>query len=112
MTQLLKKESFKWGEEAFNTLKQAMVSPPALALPNFNDTFTIEADASDVGIGAVSMQREHPISFISKALSPRHLSLSTYEKELLAIIHAVQKWTQYLLDRHFVIKTDQQSLKH
>lgn len=58
------------------------------------------------------MQHGNPIAFISKALSPRHLALSTYENDLLAIIHAVQKWSSYLLDRHFVIKTDQQSLKH
>lgn len=89
-----------------------MTKPPVLALPDFNESFIVETDASSQGIGAVLMQRGHPIAFISKALSPKHLALSTYEKELLAVIHAVQKWNSYLLDRHFVIKTDQQSLKH
>lgn len=89
-----------------------MTKPPVLALPNFSEPFVIETDASNHGIGVVLMQQGHPIAFISKALSPRHVTLSTYEKELLAVIHAVQKWRSYLLDRHFVIKTDQQSLKH
>lgn len=40
------------------------------------------------------------------------MALSTYERELLAIIFAVKKWQQYLMDKHFVIRTDQQSLKH
>lgn len=58
------------------------------------------------------IQGGHPIAFLSKVLSPKHLALSAYEKVLLAIIHAVQKWSQYLLGRHFIIKTNQQSLKH
>lgn len=83
-----------------------------LALPDFNTIFVIETDASSSGIGAVLMQKGHPIAFISKALSPKNVLLSTYEKELLAVIHAVQKWSSYVLDRHFIIKTDQESLKH
>ncbi|GJR81105.1 transposon ty3-G gag-pol polyprotein [Tanacetum coccineum] len=89
-----------------------MITPSVLALPDFNSTFVIETDASSQGIGAVLMQKGHPIAFLSKALSPRNMALSTYERELLSIIHAVQKWSQCLLDRHFVIKTDQESLKY
>lgn len=115
LTQLLKNNSFLWGQEAqlaFENLKQIMGQSLVLALPNFNDTFTIEADALGQGIGAVLMQKGHPIAFFSQALTPRHLTPSTYERELLAIIQAVQRWHQYLMDRHFIIKTDQQSLKY
>lgn len=115
LTKLIKKDSFLWSEEAnlaFNALKTAMTHPPVLALPDYNAHFVIEIDASSQGIGAVLMQHGHPVAFISKALSPRNALLSTYERELLAVIHAVQKWSQYLLDRHFILKTDQESLKH
>ncbi|GKC00536.1 retrotransposon-related protein [Tanacetum coccineum] len=115
LTQLLKKDCFQWSteaEKAFQELKQAVIKPPVLALPDFNSTFIIETDASSRGIGAVLMQHGHPIAFISKALSPRNILLSTYERELLEVIHAVQKWSHYILDRHFIIKTDQESLKY
>lgn len=59
LTKLLKKNAFKWGEqaqEAFGKLKATMVSTPVLALPDFSLPFTIETDASGVGIGAVLTQ--------------------------------------------------------
>lgn len=104
-----------WTDEsstAFNQLKEALSSPPVLALPNFEKTFVIETDASSTGIGAVLMQDNHPICFISKALGARHQSLSVYEKELLAVVHAVQAWNSYLSQGLFIIKTDQRSLKY
>ena len=58
------------------------------------------------------MQEGHPIAFLSKALSPRNLGLSAYEKELLALLMAVTKWKHYLLGYHLIIKTDHQSLKY
>ena len=115
LTTLLKKNQFHWNQEAtdaFQTLKMTMITPPVLALPNFSEDFIIETDASGIGIGAVLMQKGHPLAFISKALSPKHQSLSVYEKELLAIVYAVTKWHHYLSGRHFSIKTDHQSLKH
>lgn len=115
LTQLLHKDSFTWNEEAttaFEKLKRFMTTPPVLALPDFNLPFVVETDASGEGLGAVLMQKGHPISFISKALSGKNLTLSAYEKELLAIVMAVQKWQPYLSVKPFVIRTDHQSLKY
>lgn len=77
-------------------LKQHLTSAPVLALPNFNSQFIVETDACDGGVGAVLQQKGHPIEFISKALSPCYQGLSTYEKEYLAIIVAVDQWRPYL----------------
>lgn len=61
---------------------------PVLAMPDFSKPIVIETDACKNGIGAVMMQGGRPIAFLSKALGQKHLGLSTYEKELLAIIMA------------------------
>lgn len=58
------------------------------------------------------MQEGHPIAFIGKAVAPKHLGLSTYEKELMAVVYAVKKWGHYLLGRYFIIRTDHFSLKY
>ncbi|GJV76184.1 putative mitochondrial protein, partial [Tanacetum coccineum] len=115
LTQLLNKNSFKWNQEAhkaFEELKEAMVQAPVLKLPNFEEEFVIETDASGRGNDVVLQQGGHPVAYFSKTLAPRHHSLSTYEKELLVVIQALEKWRGYLLDRHFKIKTDQFSLKY
>jgi hypothetical protein len=85
------------------------VTTPVLALPNFHKPFVIETDASDCGIGVVLMQDGHPLAFISKALGPKSRGLSTYEKEYMAILVAVQHWRSYLQQGEFVIHTDHKS---
>ena len=59
LTNLLKKGQFEWGDEAevaLLALKKAMSTTPTLAMPNFEEPFTIETDASGEGIGAVLTQ--------------------------------------------------------
>jgi len=81
-----------------------------LSLPDFSKPFCIETDASDLGVGAVLLQDQHHLAYISKALGPKSKGLSTYEKEYLAIIMAVQQWRPYLQHGEFLICTDQKSL--
>jgi hypothetical protein len=116
LTQLLKKGViFLWTSEtqqAFQLLKDALIAAPVLAIPDFTKQFVIETDASNLGMGAVLMQQGHPIAFLSKAFSSKSIALSTYEKECLAIILAVEKWRPYLHGQEFIIKTDHNSLLH
>jgi hypothetical protein len=116
LTNLLRKQAlFVWTSEhteAFNTLKSALVSAPVLAMPDFSKTFCIETDASNKGVGAVLMQKGHPLAFISKPLGPRTQGLSTYEKEYLAILTTIDYWRSYLQQAEFIIYTDQKSLVH
>ena len=95
ITNLLKKKSFLWtdaAQQAFVALKKAMCSTPVLALPNFMKSFVIECDASGTSIGVVLMQEGQPLAFTSQQLSGKHLGQYTYEKEMIAILHAVDTW--------------------
>ena len=113
---LLKKiTKFHWTQgvqQAIDRIKLALVLAPVLALPNFSQDLVVEVDTSNKGIGAILLQNEHPIAYISKMLSLGHQSLPEYEKEMYAILFLVKKWEQYLMGRHFTIKTDHQPLKY
>jgi hypothetical protein len=107
LTALLKKNSFTWTPtvaQDFQTLKMAMCTIPVLALPDFTNTFVLECDASGKGIGVVLMQEGQPLAFTSKQLSKINLGKSIYEKEMLAILHAVDLWRPYLLGKQFQIR--------
>jgi hypothetical protein len=83
-----------------------MISPPLLRLPNFNIPFVLETDACNTGLGLVLMQEGRPIAFYSQCLAPRSNALSVYEKDALAILHALKKWRHYFLSNKVIIKTD------
>jgi hypothetical protein len=116
LSDLLKKGTvFTWSsqlQQSFQALKEAMISAPVLALPDFSKGFTLETDASGAGIGAVLMQAGHPIAYLSKALGTKAQAMSTYEKECLALLMAVDKWKPYLQHKEFTILTDHKSLTH
>jgi hypothetical protein len=86
LTNLLKKKSFVWTEQATQallTLMEAMVSTPVLRLPDFTKQFMVETDACDSGIGAVLLQEQRPIAFMSKSLS-QHISPSPFTRRNLS----------------------------
>jgi len=89
-----------------------MTTTPTLAMPNFNEFFTIETDASGKGIDVVISQQGKPIAYMSRAFGVTKQSWSTYAREMLAIIEAIRLWRPYLLGHKFYIQTDQRSLKY
>uniref|UniRef100_A0A2N9HJT4 Reverse transcriptase domain-containing protein n=1 Tax=Fagus sylvatica TaxID=28930 RepID=A0A2N9HJT4_FAGSY len=92
-TEVIKKNvPFKWGKEqekAFNLIKEKLTNAPLLVLPNFAKTFEIECDASGIA-----------------------LNYPTYDKEMYALVRALENWQHYLWPKEFVIHTDPESLKH
>ena len=96
LTALLKKDSFCWSSEAelaFQQLKDAMVHPLVLALPNFNQPFVVECDASGRGIGAILMQHEGVlcmVSFPSPTWLTNHQASYASNEQLQDIFQAFQ----------------------
>ncbi|XP_071906057.1 uncharacterized protein [Coffea arabica] len=64
------------------------------------------------GIGAVLLQEGRPVAYFSEKLNGAALNYSTYDKELMALVQALQTWQHYLRPREFVLHTDHESLKH
>lgn len=115
ITDLLQKDCFIWNynaQTAFEALKSALLQAPVLPLLNFSKPFILETDAFNLGIGAILTQNGHPIAYFSKKLLGRMQQQSAYVQELYAIAEVVAKFRHYLLGHHFVIHTDQKSLRH
>jgi hypothetical protein len=114
LTALLRKEGFSWSTEAeaaFTALKTAVTTVPILALPNFDQPFVVECDASTHGFGAVLLEGQHPVAFFSQPIAPCYRSLAAYERELIGLVLAVRHQRLYLWGRHFLVCTDHFSLK-
>lgn len=124
LTLLTKKDQpWVWGEEqehAFNSLKQAFTSAPVLQIPDDENPFRLETDASDFAIGAVLSQLDptdklwHPVAFYSKSLNVHERNYEIYDKEIFAIIRALEEYRQYLEGHPEVIDiwSDHQNLTY
>nr|GFB65396.1 putative reverse transcriptase domain-containing protein [Tanacetum cinerariifolium] len=116
MTKLTqKKVKFEWGdkqEAAFQLLKQKLGSASILALPEGSDDFIVYCDASNKGLGAVLMQREKVISYVSRQLKIHEKNYTTYDLELGAVVFALKIWRHYLYGTKCTVFTDHKSLQH
>jgi hypothetical protein len=113
LTALLKREAFKWmdeAEEAFKLLKQALMTAPLLQLPDFNKRFIIDCDASGTGFSAVLHQGDGAIAYFSRPVA-LHQNLPAYECELIGLVKAVRHCRPYIWGRPFTVRTDHYSLK-
>ncbi|KAI0529650.1 hypothetical protein KFK09_002204 [Dendrobium nobile] len=114
ITDCLKAKVFHWGalqQDSFEALKAALTTAPVLAIPNFDKLFTVETDASSIGVGAVLSQEGRPVAYFSEKLCPTCQCWSAYEQELYSVVRALKQWEPYLLHQDFVICTDNKSLQ-
>lgn len=120
LTKLLAKEVvFDFSSEclaAFQKLKGLLTTAPVMMPPDWTLPFELMCDASDYAIGAVLGQRvakiPHAIYYASRTLNDAQLNYSTTEKELLAVIFALDKFRSYLIGSKVIIFTDHAALKY
>ena len=96
--------------------KSSLTSESVLASPNFNRSFLVQTDASNVGVGAVLSQddatgHDKPVAYYSRKLLPRETRYSTKEKECLAVVEGIQHLSIYLTGTHFTVHTDHKCLQ-
>ncbi|KAH9658411.1 Endonuclease [Citrus sinensis] len=101
---------------AFEKLKHLLTSSPIIQPPNWSLPFELMCDASDYAVGAVLGQRvdriPHVIYYASMTLNDAQLSYSTTEKEMLAVVFALEKFRSYLIGCKIIIFTDYAAFKY
>ena len=118
ITDLLKgKKSVTWTpecEEALKQVQRGLSKQPILILPDLNKPFTVQTDASNVGVAGVLLQVQegklHPVAYVSRKLLDRESRYSTIEKECLAIVWTLRKLDRYLWGQKFTLQTDHKPL--
>ncbi|UYV77262.1 hypothetical protein LAZ67_15000280 [Cordylochernes scorpioides] len=116
---LLKNSPWLWSakhEQAFQTLKNALISQPVLYIYDPSKPCHLFTDASSLGVAGVLKQPDeqgilHPIGYFSRKLHPYEQNYAASEIETLAIINSVQRFHTYLHNIHFTLHTDHLPLK-
>ncbi|KAJ9519415.1 hypothetical protein QJQ45_023059 [Haematococcus lacustris] len=81
---------------AFQALKHAIAQVPMLKLADHTRPFEVCCDASLLGVGAVLLQDDHPVAYMSRKFSAAESNYTTREQELLALVTACKVWRCYL----------------
>ncbi|CAN6573169.1 unnamed protein product [Malus baccata var. baccata] len=120
LCRLLQKDvSFEFNEaceKAFKHLKDLLTTAPIITPPDWSIPFELMCDALDYALGAVLGQRKnkqpHVIYYASRTLNDAQLNYSTTEKELLAVVFALDKFRSYLIGTKVIVFTDHAALKY
>lgn len=112
---LLKLDSpWSWNHEhdrAYERLKNILMDKPVLAFYDVSKSVTIQADASQNGLGACLIQEGHPIAYASRSLTSAEENYAQIEKELLAIVFACEKFHHYVYGKSIDVQSDHKPLE-
>jgi len=120
LTRLTRKNNpFIWSkncENAFQYLKQCLLTPKILKYPNFDKEFCITCDASKLACGAVLSQNYNgthfPIAFASRSFTKGESNKSVIEQELTAIHWAIKFFKPYIYGKKFLVRSDHKPLTY
>ncbi|GFX65792.1 retrovirus-related Pol polyprotein from transposon 297 [Trichonephila clavipes] len=117
----LSKKSTAWKrseieQQAFETLKQCLITPPILRQVDPKKPFIIRTDARNYALGAVLLQGEspadeQPVEYASRLLSSAEKNYSITEREALAVVGALNKFRGYIEGAEIIVASDHQPLK-
>ena len=98
-------------DKAFQTIKEMISSAPVLRYYDAKEELTVQCDASDKGVGAALLQNGQPLAFASRALTDTETRYAPIEKEMLAVVFALNKFNQYVYGRHVTVNSDHKPLE-
>ena len=110
-------EQVEWSEcteRAFQRLKDTLTSGKLMRNPDFTQTFILQTDASNVGVGAEFRQgseEDRPITYFIRKVLLREQNYSVVEHECLAVVLGIKAFETYLMEKPFVIQTDHRALQ-
>ena len=103
-------------QEALDTLKGKLVTAPILRGPNWALPFDIHTHASNkeigVSLGKIDEKLPYAIYFVSKNLSKAELNYTVTEKELLAVVHSLNKFRHYITNYQTFVHTDHAAIRY
>ena len=102
-------------QEAFEQLKEYLISAPVLAMPDFSKAWELVSDACGSAIGAVLLQEGRPAAYYARSLSSAERKYHATDQELLGCVDALKHWRCYLkgAEAHkFTLVTDHNPLVH
>jgi hypothetical protein len=98
-------------DDAFSKLKKLLTKAPVLAYFNSQKPLVIQCDASNHGLGAGLLQEDKPLAYASRALTDVESRYAVIEKEMLAIVFALEKWHQFTYGRKVTVYSDHKPLE-
>jgi hypothetical protein len=123
------KKTFNWNESTwkhdyrseYRAFIKGLQNACELFYPDYSLDWILRTDASELGVGAVLLQRKtsaegnkedvmQPIAFVAKKFSDTAKKWSTIEQEAYGIFYAVKKLAYYLVGKEFVVETDHNNL--
>lgn len=110
---LRKNACFEWTAthtKALDKIKDAIQNSSILHTFNPDIPIVIQSDASKYGLGCCLMQNGKPVSYASKSLTEAEIHYAQIEKELLAIVYACTKFSEFIYGNKILIQTDHKPL--
>ena len=112
----LTRKDVKWNwteeqEDALQEVKRLVTEAPVLSYYDPSSDLAIQCDASQKGLGAALLQNQKPVAYASRALTETETRYAQIEKEMLAIVYALEKFNQFTYGRHVTVYSDHKPLE-